>query len=145
MPFAVISAPLVFEDIRNHRLPNRIIYSAFVVTLLLISGFSIYKVDLKTFTQPIFGAAVSFFIAFLIYLIARGGFGAGDVKLFALTGLIFGIFTPAHMIAAAIFACLGVALYTLALLTLKRATRKTQVPFGPFIIIGSWLSIIIFN
>ena len=145
MPFAIVSFPLIREDLRIKRLPNRLIYPATLATLLVITGYAIYKGSFETFTQPVMRGIISFAIALVLYFLARGGFGAGDVKLFFLTGLTLGIFTTAHMIAAAIFACLGVALYAIVLLITKRATTKTAVPFGPFIIMGSWLAILLFN
>jgi prepilin signal peptidase PulO-like enzyme (type II secretory pathway) len=40
---------------------------------------------------------------------------------------------------------LGVALFAIVLLITKRASSKTTVPFGPFIIIGSWLAVLLLN
>ncbi len=145
LPFALVSFPLIREDIRSKRLPNRFIYPATIATIFVIISYAIYRHEFVTFMQPVGRALVAFALALLLYLIARGGFGAGDVKLFLLAGLALGVFTPAHMIAAAVFACLGVALYAIALLITKRASTKTAVPFGPFIIFGSWLAIILFN
>ena len=145
LPLAAVSFPLLREDFRSKRLPNRLIYPAVITTLGIITAYALYRGDIATFTQPVGRAVVAFFIALLLYLIARGGFGAGDVKLFFLAALALGVFTPAHLIAAAVFACLGVAIYASALMITKKASTKTTVPFGPFIIIGSWLAILLFN
>lgn len=145
LPYAIVSYPLLIEDFRNKRLPNRMIYPASIATLIIITAYAIYRHDFGIFTQPVGRAIISFLISLVLYLIARGGFGAGDVKLFFLSGLTLGIFTPTHLIAATIFACLGVALFAIVLLITKRASSKTTVPFGPFIIIGSWLAVLLFN
>ncbi|CAB4694762.1 unannotated protein [freshwater metagenome] len=145
LPYAIVSYPLLIEDFRNKRLPNRMIYPATIATLIIITAYAIYRHDFGIFSQPVGRAIISFLISLVLYLIARGGFGAGDVKLFFLSGLTLGIFTPAHLIAATIFACLGVALFAIVLLITKRASSKTTVPFGPFIIIGSWLAVLLFN
>lgn len=144
-PLAIASFPLIREDFRSKRLPNRIIYPTTLVTLGVISIYAIQQRSFSIFTQPVSRAGIAFTIALILYFIARGGFGAGDVKLVFIAGLTLGIFTPAHILAAAIFACLGVALYSLALLVTKQASTKSTVAFGPFIILGSWLAILLFN
>ena len=143
MPFAIASYPLLREDFRSKKLPNRIIYPTTITTLILIFGAALFKGDFYFFTESIISATLSFVGAFFLYLIARGGFGAGDVKLFLLTGLLLGTFDNPRVIPAAIFSIFGVALYSLFLLITKRATAKTAVAFGPFIIIGTWISIFI--
>ena len=143
MPVAIASFPLLREDFRNKKLPNRIIYPTTISTLILILGAAIFQGDFHLFTRSITSAFFSFVGAFFLYLIARGGFGAGDVKLFLLTGLLLGTFETPRVIPAAIFSIFGVALYSLFLLITKQATAKTAVAFGPFIIIGTWISIFI--
>ena len=144
-PLAVATFPLIREDFRNKRLPNRIIYPTTLVTLGVISIYAIQQRSTPIFTQPVGRAVIAFLIALALYFLARGGFGAGDVKLVFLVGLSLGIFTPAQIFAASIFACLGVALYALALLLTKQVHARSTVAFGPFIILGSWLAILLFN
>jgi leader peptidase (prepilin peptidase)/N-methyltransferase len=145
MPFAIASYPLIREDFRSKRLPNRIMYATISATFLVIIAYAIYRGSFTTFSQPVGRAIIAFVIGFVLYVIARGGFGAGDVKLFFLAGLTLGIFTPAHMIAAMVISFLGVALFALALLLTKQASKRSTIAFGPFIILGSWLVILLFN
>ncbi len=142
-PFAIASIPLLLEDFRNKRLPNRIIYPTLLATFLLILGDAVIERDFQIFWRSITSACLSFVFAFILYLFARGGLGAGDVKLYALTGLALGTFSEPHVVPAATFSIIGVALYSLFLIITKRATAKTTVAFGPFIIIGAWISIFI--
>lgn len=145
LPFAAVSFALVKEDFRTKRLPNRILYPATLATIFIMVVVALVRGDFSLFLQPFLRGAISFFIALLIYLVAKGGFGAGDIKLFFLTGLALGIFSTAHVIAGAVFACIGVAAYAIFLMLTKRASAKNTVPFGPFIIGGSWLAIFLFN
>ena len=144
-PFAAVSYALIREDFRAKRLPNLILYPTTIVTIFIFLLVAIFRGDFELFAAPFLRGLISFTIAFFIYLISRGGFGAGDIKLFFLTGLVLGIFSTAHVIAGAILACIGVAVYALFLVATKRATTKNTVPFGPFIIGGSWLAIFLFN
>ena len=144
-PFAVVSFALIREDFRSKRLPNLILYPTTFATVFIFFSVAIYRGDFDLFMAPFLRGFISFVIAFLIYLISRGGFGAGDIKLFFLTGLALGIFSTAHVIAGAILACIGVAIYAVFLMAAKQVSVKNTVPFGPFIIGASWLSIFLFN
>ena len=59
--------------------------------------------------------------------------GMGDIKLFSAIGFISG---PAGLTAAAIGSSLLGGIYAAALLILKKAQKKDQIPFGPFIAIA---------
>ena len=67
---------------------------------------------------------------FVIYLFARGGFGAGDVKLGAMLGIMVG-FTPVLVALQISFIVGGVVAAALLVLRLRR--RRDVIPFGPFL------------
>ena len=141
MPFAISSYSLLREDFLSKRLPNRIMYPTILATVLIILLSAIVRPSEFIILSIFVGASLSFMIAFLLYLIARGGFGAGDVKLFFLTGLVLSSINPIQMIQAGIFSILGLTGYSIFLIAAKKASLKSAVPFGPFIIIGTWVSV----
>lgn len=70
-----------------------------------------------------------------LYGYSRGRWmGAGDVKLVALLGLTLGL---ADTLIALLLAFNTAAIVSLALIGLKRLTRKDLLPFGPFLIGGA--------
>ena len=69
-------------------------------------------------------------LLFFIYLVARGGFGAGDVKLGALLGFMIG-FIPV-LVALQLSFIVG-GLIASALLVLRMRRRGDLMPFGPFL------------
>ena len=70
-------------------------------------------------------------------LVIPGGFGGGDIKLMAAAGWLLGW---KGAVAAAFFALLGGGGYGVFLLARKKAGRKTQFAFGPFLAAGIFLA-----
>jgi leader peptidase (prepilin peptidase) / N-methyltransferase len=63
-----------------------------------------------------------------------GAFGMGDVKLLAGVGLMVGL---SRALGGILFGLLLAGAVLLILLAARRITRRTYVPFGPFLIIGA--------
>jgi len=69
-------------------------------------------------------------------LTGKDGMGYGDFKLFAALGAWLGwqMLLPIILIAA----CTG-SVVGLGLIALRRQSRSTPIPFGPFLAAGGWL------
>lgn len=145
MPSALVSAPLAIYDIRHKLLPNRFVYPAIVATLLVIIGFAVNQKDLFKLLQPLTYAFVIAGVALLFHVFLKSSLGAGDVKLLFLVGLNLGVFTTAHILMAILLMAVMVLIFTLALLFAKRVSAKTKIAFGPFILAGSWMTILLFG
>ena len=74
----------------------------------------------------------------LVALCIPGGFGGGDIKLMAAAGWLLGW---KGAVAAAFFALLGGGGYGAILLARRKAGRKTQFAFGPFLAAGILLAL----
>ena len=80
-------------------------------------------------------AAAGFLL--ILNLITKGkGMGMGDVKLALFMGLFLGY--PKIIIAFYVAFVVG-AIYGLILIVFKKAKKKSQVPFGPFLILGTFV------
>ena len=64
--------------------------------------------------------------------------GLGDVKLALLMGLVLGF---PRIIVAIFFAFVVGALLSLFLIFFKKKQWKSQVPFGPFLVLGTFLAL----
>lgn len=86
------------------------------------------------FAAALVGAGL---VAAIIFLSRGRGMGMGDLKLMAALGLLFGwpdilmIFISASVIGAAV---------SLVLMALRKKTMKSHLPFGPFLVLGAWLT-----
>jgi leader peptidase (prepilin peptidase) / N-methyltransferase len=65
------------------------------------------------------------------------GIGWGDVKLSGVIGLYLGWFGVSTLLAGLVGGYLLAAVTGIGLIVARRATRKSQIPFGPFMIAGA--------
>jgi prepilin signal peptidase PulO-like enzyme (type II secretory pathway) len=130
--WAVASALLLIfvYDIKHYLIPDKILYPAIgLVFLYQILG------TLETLVSSILAGvgAAAFFLA--VYLVSKGQWmGFGDVKLALLLGLFLG--WPSILVALFFAFCLGAAL-GVVLVALKKKGLKSEVPFAPFLIMGT--------
>ncbi len=130
-------------DLKHYIIPDKIVYPAIIVSMFT----RISEVGLPKFGSPtseilinfIFAALIagSFFLA--IVLITKGrGMGGGDVKLAFLMGLVLGW----PKILAALFLAFTIgAIYGIILIIIKKKTLKSEVPFGPFLVGGTFIAL----
>ena len=130
---AVVSVPLVVIDVREHRLPNKIVVPG--LCLALMSGAVVLVASAGRAWWPlVFGAM--YFIAMLI-LSVRGGLGMGDVKLAGVLGVAAGFLGLEGSVASVALAfVLGGAVAGARWL----AKRRENLAFGPFMLAGFWVA-----
>lgn len=74
----------------------------------------------------------------LLCRLKAGAFGYGDVKLMAVSGLLLGL--PKNLLAFAV-GILTAGIWCLGGMILGRYTRKSEIPFGPFLAVGIGIAI----
>lgn len=127
---------LAAYDLKHMLLPNRIVFP-----LMGLAALQRLLVFINESTPPqealvavIGGILVGGGAFYLIYQVSRGSWiGGGDVKLGFLIGLYLG---PQAALIALLVAFYSAAIIVLPLMLLKRVTRKSRIPFGPFLIGG---------
>lgn len=124
---------IFFADLKYGIIPDIVLYP--------LTGFTLFYqfLILKSFILNPLLAGVGAFLFFLtLYLITRGrGIGFGDVKYAFFMGLFLGF--PA-IVSGLYVAFLTGALVSLILVLLaKKKLRGGTVPFGPFLVIGTFV------
>jgi len=140
--FAGVTLTLVLTDLDVHRIPNRILYPGTIVGIVLLLGGAVVDGDIGTFWRAVAGGAFYFLLFLILALMARGGFGFGDVKLAFLLGL-FLTYQSWEVLGAGI--ALGIAIggaIAILLLITRRAGRKAKIPFGPAMVFGAYAALV---
>ena len=137
-------------DLKHFIIPDKIIFPAIGIVLfyqlfriLEIGNWSLignWKLEIGNF-PTLFNALAAGFLASIFFLsiifLTHGkGMGMGDVKFAFLIGLILG--WPNVLLALFIAFMLG-AVVGLVLIFLRKKTFKSEVPFGPFLCVGTFL------
>lgn len=142
--FCVLMAGLValsWIDLHSKRLPRAITHWTAIVGIPLLCVAALVEHEPRRIWMMLLGAAISFAVMGLIYLASRGGLGDGDVRLAPLLGAYLGFLNPGLAPVGLFFGFAAGALVGVALMALKRAGRRTAVPFGPFLALGTVLAI----
>ena len=125
-------------DLKHYIIPDKVIYPAIVIAFLYnIYQFSInnQQLTINNFLSALGSAA--FFLT--IVLISRGKWmGIGDIKLAFLMGLILSF--PNILVALFLAFFIG-AIVGVALIISGKKTLKSEIPFGPFLISGTFLAL----
>jgi len=142
LALAFICVVLAVIDARTRLLPNRITYPAFPVLLGLLLLASVGLGDLGRLGRGLLAAVAvgGFFLA--LALISPRGMGLGDVKLAPTLGLALG-WLSWGAVAFGVFAgfLLG-GLAGLAAIAVAGLTRKSLLPFGPWLVAGALLGVL---
>ncbi len=79
----------------------------------------------------------------LIYALSKGGMGDGDVRLAPLLGMYLGWLNPGIVLPGLFFGFVAGAVVGVAMMAVDRAGRRTAVPFGPFLALGTVVAIFV--
>jgi leader peptidase (prepilin peptidase)/N-methyltransferase len=139
---ALCSVPLAFIDAAVRRLPDVLTGTALAGTVLLLLAAAAAGGTWPALARAgLGGIALSGFYLALV-AISPSGMGLGDVKAAAGLGTMLAWQGWSALVVGGFAGFLFAAVYGIALLASGRATRKQQVPFGPFMIAGAILAII---
>lgn len=136
--FAACAVALALIDLDVRRLPDVIVLPAVPVLALLLAVGG----DGQGLLRAGIGAVAlsAFFLA--VALAAPGAMGFGDVKLAAVIGGTTAYLSWGAFLAGAFGGFLLGALAGGLLLAAGKAGRRTMLPFGPFMLVAAWASVL---
>ena len=136
LKYLFLTAVLVvvtFIDLEFYLIPDRIVLFALIAGLPL----NLIARDL-TIVSALSGMLSAGGFLLILAIVSRGGMGGGDIKLAAVIGFYLG--WPNGFLAL-LFACMLAGIVGLALVLTRIKGRKDVIPFGPFIVAGTFISI----
>ena len=136
-----VTPRLALVDIRERRLPNRLVLPGLPIALL---GQLVAVAISTSLLQQLLNALIAALIGFGVTLIAniRFGLGMGDVKLFALISLTLGWFSPWLVALVWFFASLtGVAQVGFSAIRARTLRLRGTIALGPHLLAGFALSV----
>ncbi|MGW2016385.1 prepilin peptidase [Streptomyces sp. NPDC001927] len=139
-PVAVLLATV---DVRVHRLPDLLTLPLAAVAPLLLLGAELLPYDAGSWLHALLGGLALGGGYFLLHLIRPGGMGFGDVKLALSVGAVLGWYGWGVLFAGTFAGFLFGALYGFGLVLVRRGSRKSAIPFGPFMIGGALLGLLL--
>jgi leader peptidase (prepilin peptidase)/N-methyltransferase len=132
---ALLSVPLAWIDTLSHRLPDRLTLPSYPIALALLGGAALaVPAGGQHYLHALAGLAACAAFYGVLWLISPASIGLGDVKLAGVLGLYLGWFGARATLAGLLGGFVLAAVVGVILITARRATRKTHLPFGPFML-----------
>lgn len=139
--FAAIGIALALIDIDCRRLPNAIVLPSYPIVLVLLTAAAAWQHDWAALVRALIGTAALFGLYVVLAMIYPAGMGFGDVKLGGLIGAVLAYLSYPALLVGALAAFLLAAVAGMVLIISRRGSRKTAIPFGPYMLFGALLAI----
>jgi leader peptidase (prepilin peptidase)/N-methyltransferase len=142
--YCVLMSVLIAQtwiDLKTKRLPREITYTGVVLGAIALTLAAVVIDEPERIWMMALGAVIALATMWLIYAVSRGGMGDGDVRLAPLLGMYLGWLNPGIVLPGLFFGFLAGAVVGVAMMASDRAGRRTAVPFGPFLALGTVVAI----
>ncbi len=130
---------IFFYDLKYFLIPDIAVFSLIGLSFLFLFSEFLFEGDVEILIHGIFAALGAFLVFFLLFYFTKGrGMGFGDVKFVVFMGLFLGV---PNIIAGLFISFLLGAIIGIILILFKKKGMKSQIPFGPFLVIGTLLAL----
>jgi leader peptidase (prepilin peptidase) / N-methyltransferase len=140
---AAVGLALALIDVDVRRLPNALTYPSYPVALLLLGAAALAGASSGSFLRALAGGAVALVLYLALVLAYPAGMGLGDVKLSGVLGLYLGWLGWGELALGLFLGFLLGGVFGVGLMLAGRGGRKSKVPFGPFMLLGALLAVLV--
>ena len=139
----LVTGPLAVIDLREKRLPNRLTLPSYPIVAALIALAALADGGWPAAGRAALGAVVLLAVYAVLHVVNPAGLGMGDVKLAGPLGALLAWQSWSALLWGTFAAFLLTAVVGLALIALRKAGRKSSLPFGPFMLLGAWIVLLL--
>ena len=134
---------LAVTDAGWKRLPDVVVLPLYPAVAALLGLAQLTDPQHGSLVRALAAMAVLAGIFFLLVLASPAALGLGDVKLIGVLGLLLGWQGWRDVLAGTFLGFLLAALAAVFLLATRRAGRRDTVPFGPFLLLGALVALLL--
>jgi leader peptidase (prepilin peptidase) / N-methyltransferase len=129
-------------DLEHKLLPNRLVYPAFITGWVLLTVLAFVEGTPRALIDAAIGMLIFGGFFFLVAFIYPAGMGGGDVKLAFVLGTFLGYLGGFGLVLLGMFVSFLIGgIVGVAVMAITGGGRKMQVPFGPFMAVGTLVTI----
>lgn len=139
---ASVGLALAVIDLDTKRLPDPLTLPSYLVMGLLLLLPAVADGDWSAYLRAWLAAAALFAFYFLLLLVYPGGMGFGDVKLAGVLGMALGWLGWGVLLVGGFLGFFLGAVVGGGLMLVRRAGRKSKIPFGPFMLLGTLIGVL---
>ena len=140
---AALGVALALIDLDVQRLPDALTLPAYPVVAVLLTMAALTGTHPGALVRAVIGAAALGGFYFAVWFAYPSGMGFGDVKLAPTLGAYLGWLSYGVLAAGAFLGFLYGGLVGIGLILFKEGGRKTKVPFGPFMLLGTLTAVLV--
>ncbi|MGP4027309.1 prepilin peptidase [Actinomadura sp. 3N407] len=142
---SAVGVPLAVIDFKLHRLPDPLTLPAYPIASVLLAAATLFgDADISRLSHAFIGLVALGGVFAAQWFVAPNAIGVGDVKLAGVLGLYLGWLGLAAWVAGVLCMFVSGALWAVTLLASGRAKRDSQIPFGPFMLVGALAGLLLF-
>lgn len=139
--FLVVFMALAVYDLRWFLLPNRLVFPLVIAVAIEVVIVGLNMHDWRFVLNSALGGALIFVVFYLLFQVSNGAWiGGGDVKLALGLGMLAG--TPLKALLVLFLASVIGTAVSAPQLARGRQGLKVKVPFGPLLLIATWLAVL---
>ncbi|REE99662.1 prepilin peptidase [Thermomonospora umbrina] len=140
----VVAVLLAVIDAELKRLPDPLTLPSYPAGVALLGLAAPFTEDGGArLLHALLGMAALWLLYAVQWFLVPGQLGFGDVKLAGVLGLYLGWLGPAAALTGVLAIHVTGGLYALGLLITRRAGLRTQIPFGPFMLLGTLIAVLV--
>lgn len=140
---AAVGVALAFIDIDVKRLPDALTLPSYPIGAALLVAAALADQEPGRLLRAGVGLVALYGFYFLLAILKPGGMGFGDVKLAGVLGMFLGFLGWGPLIVGAFLAFVLGGVGGIALMTAGSAGRKTKIPFGPYMVAGALVAVLV--
>jgi leader peptidase (prepilin peptidase) / N-methyltransferase len=140
---AAISIALALIDIDLHKLPDALTLPSYPVAAVLLTAGALAAHEPFDLVRAAIGGVALFALYAVLWFVYPRGMGLGDVKLAGVLGMYLGYLGWGTLAVGAFFGFALGGVVGITLMAIGRATRKSKIPFGPFMLSGALAAVFV--
>lgn len=144
--FVAVGIALTAIDLDTRRLPDALVLPSYPIGLALLALASANPggpSDWHALFRAVLAAVAFFLVYFVIVLVYPKGMGFGDAKLAGVLGLYLGWWGWSEVVVGWFAAFVLGGVFSVGLMIAGRAGRKSTIPFGPWMIAGAFVGLLV--
>jgi leader peptidase (prepilin peptidase)/N-methyltransferase len=142
LPLVPVGVALGIIDWRTRLLPTRVIAPTYVVLIALVLVGAAITRDTDDLVRAGWGWLVSGGLFLVLWVVHPRGLGYGDVRLSGVLGIALGYLGWGPLLVG-VYAGFLLGGVGGGLLSLARVVERRAIPFGPFMLVGALLGVVV--
>ena len=140
---AAVGVALALIDLACKRLPNALTLPSYPVVAVLLALAALLGSDSGQLVRALLGGAAMYAFYFVLCFAYPAGMGFGDVKLAGVLGMATAWLGWGAWTVGLFLGFLAGGVFGVLLILARRGGRKTAVPFGPFMLLGALVAVLV--